>query len=101
MYLRILGDDDFMKANPFTISSRPQQLALTSLRNACKDLEGDAKWEAMKEEAQTVYDALSEAVDVIEKDLTFNPREFLGIVLYPESIYGWVTTLITVGFGIF
>ena len=51
MYLRILGDDDFMKANPFTISNRSQQLALVSLRDACRDITGDAKWEAMKEEA--------------------------------------------------
>ena len=72
-----------------------------SLRQACKDIAGDAKWVAMQEEAQITYDALTEAVDVIEKDITYNPREFLGVVLYPDSIYGWVTTLLTVGFGIF
>ena len=48
-----------------------------------------------------MYDALTEAVDVIEKDITFNPREFLGMELWPDSIYGWATTLVTIGFGIF
>ena len=48
-----------------------------------------------------MYDALTEAVDVIEKDITFDPREFLGLALYPDSIYGWATTLLVAGFGIF
>lgn len=55
----------------------------------------------MQEEAEKVYDALTEAVDEIEKDITFNPREFLGVALYPDSIYGWVSTLLTVGFALF
>ena len=55
----------------------------------------------MQEEAEKVYDALTEAVDEVEKDVTFNPREFLGIRLYPDSIYGWLTTLLTVGFALF
>ena len=55
----------------------------------------------MQEEAEKVYDALTEAVDECEKDVTFNPREFLGIALYPDSIYGWVTTFFTVGFALF
>jgi hypothetical protein len=40
-------------------------------------------------------------VDEIEKDITFNPREFLGVALYPDSIYGWASTLLTVGFALF
>ena len=55
----------------------------------------------MQEEAEKVYDALTEAVDEIEKDITFNPREFLGVALYPDSIYGWASTLLTVGFALF
>ena len=55
----------------------------------------------MQEEAEKVYDALTEAVDEIEKDITFNPREFLGVALYPDPIYGWVSTLLTVGFALF
>ena len=90
-----------MMSNPFTITRRMQQLALMSLRQACKHLSGDEKKQAMEEEAQKVYDALTEAVDVIEKDITFDPREFLGMALYPDSIYGWATTLLVAGFGIF
>ena len=55
----------------------------------------------MRELAVEVYDALTEAEDEVEKEVEFNPREFLGIVLYPESIFTWVTTLFTLGLGLF
>ena len=90
-----------LKANPITINNRIQQLALMLLRHETVDLQGEERWQAMQEEAEKVYDALTEAVDECEKDVTFNPREFLGIALYPDSIYGWVTTFFTVGFALF
>ena len=90
-----------LKANPITINNRIQQLALMMLRHETQHLHGDEKWEAMQTEAEAVYDALTEAVDEVEKDVTFNPREFLGVALYPDSIYGWATTLFTVGFALF
>ena len=71
------------------------------LRHETQHLHGDEKWEAMQTEAEAVYDALTEAVDEVEKDVTFNPREFLGIALYPDSTFGWATTLFTVGFALF
>ena len=52
-----------------------------------KDLNGEERWERMKELANEVYDALTEAVDEVEKDVLFNPREFLGVVLQPEEIF--------------
>ena len=48
-----------------------------------------------------MYDALLEAIDECEKDITYNPREFLGVALYPDSIYGWVTTLFGLGLTLF
>ena len=51
------------------------------LRNMTTDLSGEERWERMKELANEVYDALTEAVDEVEKDVVFNPREFLGVVL--------------------
>ena len=36
------------------------------LRHETKDLQGDEKWEAMQEEAEKVYDALTEAIDEVE-----------------------------------
>ena len=65
-----------------------------------KDLNGEEKWERMKELANEVYDALTEAVDEVEKDVLFNPREFLGIVLQPEEIFAWATTLFTIALGL-
>ena len=55
----------------------------------------------MQEEAEKVYDALTEAVDEVEKDVTFNPREFLGIALYPDSLFSLVTFLATTAFALF
>ena len=54
----------------------------------------------MREMANEVYDALTEAVDEVEKDTLFNPREFLGIVLQPEEIFAWATTLFALGLGL-
>ena len=65
-----------------------------------KDLNGEEKWERMKELANEVYDALTEAVDEVEKDVLFNPREFLGVVLQPEEIFAWATTLFTIALGL-
>ena len=55
----------------------------------------------MLENAGAAYDAITEAIDECEKDITYNPRQFLGVTLYPDSIYGWLTTLATLGFGLF
>ena len=70
------------------------------LRNQTSHLKGDEKFIAMREMANEVYDALTEAVDEVEKDTLFNPREFLGIVLQPEQIFAWATTLFTLGLGL-
>ena len=55
----------------------------------------------MQEKAEHVYDALNEAIDECEKDITYNPREFLGVALYPDSIYGWATTLFGLALTLF
>ena len=55
----------------------------------------------MLELANEVYDALTEAIDEVEKDITYNPREFLGFALYPDSIWGFVTTLGGTAFVLF
>ena len=70
------------------------------LRNMTTDLSGEERWERMKELANEVYDALTEAVDEVEKDVVFNPREFLGVVLQPEEIFAWATTLFTLALGL-
>ena len=45
----------------------------------------------MQEQAEKLYDALSNAIDEVEKDITYNPKEFLGIALYPDQIWSLVT----------
>ena len=47
-----------------------------------------------------MYEALSDAIDELEKDVELNPKKFLGIVLYPDRLWSWFITLITLGFGL-
>ena len=101
VYQRILRDDEFIKANPVNIPNRIQQLGLKQLRLATKDLTGDERTVKMKEIAQTTYDSMTEAIDEVEKDVTYNPREFLGVALYPDSIVSFVSLLATTAFALF
>ena len=55
----------------------------------------------MQEQAAGVYGALSEAIDTIEKDITYNPAEFLGFALYPDQIWSLVTFLGTTAFALY
>ena len=55
----------------------------------------------MREIASEVYDGMSEAIEEVDKDLDFNPREFLGLVLYPDSLISLVSFLLTLAFGLF
>ena len=71
------------------------------LRKATSDLSGEERLERMAELASETYDSLSEAIDEVEKDITYNPREFLGIPLYPDSIWGYVSLIATTGFALF
>ena len=54
----------------------------------------------MQEIAQNVYEGLSDAIDELEKDVELNPKKFLGIVLFPDRLWSWFITLITLGFGL-
>ena len=55
----------------------------------------------MRELADKVYEGISEAIEEVDKDLDYNPRKFLGMVLYPESIISIVSFLATIAFGLF
>ena len=50
-YSRIVKDNGLIQANPNTVKSRIQQIAIRQLRNATKELSGDEKLERMKEYA--------------------------------------------------
>ena len=57
---------------------------MTILRDATSDLSGEERTEKMLEIATGVYEALTDAIDELEKDVEMNPKKFLGIALYPE-----------------
>ena len=73
---------------------------MTLLRNATTNLEGDERMDMMKEMAVTVYESLNDAIDELDKDVDLNPKQFLGIALYPDRLYSWFVTLATLGFGL-
>ena len=54
----------------------------------------------MEELVYEMNDALSEAIDELEKDLEFNPKKFLGIELYPERLWSALTFVATISFGL-
>ena len=72
-YNHIVRDDQLIRANPASVQNRIQRIGLTMLRDATKDLEGVNKIEKMEELAGEVYDLLTEAIDEVEKDVTYNP----------------------------
>ena len=76
-------------------------MGIKMLRKATADLQGDERFDAMQEMASDTYDSLSEAIDEVEKDITYSPREFLGVPLYPDSIWGYVSLIATTGFALF
>ena len=54
----------------------------------------------MRELADEVYNGLTEAIGVVNLDLTYNARKFLGFELWPESIWSMVTFLGTIAIGL-
>ena len=49
----------------------------------------------MSEIAERTLNSLSDAIDEVEKDITYNPREFLGVALYPDSIWSFLVLILT------
>ena len=100
VYQDIYRDTRVLSQNPKRLSTKIQRLSVILLRNATTDLEGAEKLEKMQELAETVYGALADSVDELEKDLDLNPKKFLGIALYPDLLWSWFVTLATLGFGL-
>ena len=100
VYQWIVRDQSIVQQNPKRLDTKIQRLAVTILREATSDLNGDEKIEKMNELATSVYEALSDAIDEIEKDEELNPKKFLGVALYPDKLWGWFTTLATIGIGL-
>ena len=70
------------------------------MRDATRDKSGEEKFEAMQEKGMEVFEGLSEAIEQLEKDLELNPKEFLGIPLYPGDLWSGFIFLITLGLGL-
>ena len=75
-------------------------LSVNLLRSATVHLDGESRLEKMQEIAETVYASLTDAVEELEKDVELNPTRFLGIALYPDKLWSWFITLLTLGLGL-
>ena len=100
VYQNIIRDTRVLKQNPRKLSTKIQRLSVTLLRNATVHLDGEARLEKMQEMAEIVYASLTDAVDELEKNVELNPKRFLGIALYPDQLWSWFITLLTLGFGL-
>ena len=78
-----MRDQNILQQNPKRLDTKIQRCATTILREATSDLKGDEKLEKMTELATSVYEALSEAIDELEKDEALNPYLF-NILSWPK-----------------
>ena len=58
--------------------------AMKFMQEDYSHLKGEEKTKAMRERSENIFDALTIAIETLEKDITFNPRQFLGVALYPD-----------------
>ena len=52
-----------------------------------RGVHGEQKWELMHEKALGIYDSMVWAMEEVDKDMQINPIEYLGIALYPSSLF--------------
>ena len=86
-YVRLVRDSRILDENPLTLSNKIQRYGLRQLLERTKGLHGEARREKMHIMACEVYDGLSDAIEKLQADLEFNPRQFLGISLFPDQLW--------------
>ena len=84
--LRVILQPKYLRMNPVRVPVRLQQILLRQLRLQTQDLEGEERFERMQELASEVYEQLGSAINELEQDLEYNPMQFYGITLWPETI---------------
>ena len=82
------------------LENRTLKIAVHKLKVATEGLQGEERIYRMKELASEMIDALSEAIDEVQSDLEYNPRKFLGIALYPDSIWSLLVFALTIMAGL-
>ena len=54
----------------------------------------------MHEKALGIYDSMVWAMDEVDKDMQINPIEYLGIALYPSSLFQYAAFVSTLLFAL-
>ena len=68
-YVRVLCDQRILRANPETLDTKFQRIAVRLLRQDTEHLKGEERFKRMEELAEKVFNSLSEAIEELEKDL--------------------------------
>ena len=54
----------------------------------------------MQNKAYEVYEGLNDAVEKLQADIEFNPRQFLGISLFPDELWSAFLFISAGAFGL-
>ena len=55
----------------------------------------------MQEYASAIYEQLGSAINELEQDLEYNPMQFFGITMWPDTVNSFVSSVVTLAFGLF
>ena len=55
----------------------------------------------MQEYASAIYEQLGSAINELEQDLEYNPMQFFGITMWPDTVWSFVSSVVTLAFGLF
>ena len=55
----------------------------------------------MQECVTAIYEQLGSAINELEQDLEYNPMQFFGITMWPDTVWSFVSSVVTLAFGLF
>ena len=99
VYQRIVRDSRLLQSNPALIDTKFARISIKLLRLATVNENQEERFSKMEELAGQVFDGLSDAIEELEKDVELNPKKFLGVALYPDKLWSWLSIFITLAFG--
>ena len=99
-YVRLVRDPKILEDNPLNLRNKIQRIGLRQLLEETKGLYGEKSIDKMHELACEVYESLSDAIEKLQADIEFNPRQFLGISLFPDQLWSAFLFITASAFGL-
>ena len=82
-------------SNPKRIRQLVTRMAVSHLQRETATIvdqtERSAKMIALAQEA---FDTINEGIDLLEKELTYQPQQLLGVAMYPDRITGLISAAV-------